>query len=120
MPDLPDYLAKAMTDPQLAGAAARIVRNDATLRSQVEEVFRRSLREHWGYGAKARAAEYLARQGHPIGEILDGLLSKPTAYRTAMRLALQCTNRLPESSRGQASVLRPGRHAFWPPRYSPA
>ena len=84
-PDLPAYLTSALTDPELAGTAIRIVGDDPAWRCQVTEAFKESLRAYWRYGAKRRAATYLARQGHPIDELLDGLLSKPADYRAAVQ-----------------------------------
>ena len=95
--DLPAYLASALVDPELAGAAIRIIGDDPAWCCQVTEAFKESLRAYWRYEARGRAAKYLARQGHPIDELLDGVVSKPADYRAATQLAMQYSpERLPD------------------------
>ena len=85
--DLSEYLSEALADPDQADVAIEIAGDDARWRPQVYRLFRKSLNHHWHI--RSAAAPYLAKHGHPVGELIQGLLKKPADISAAILLALE-------------------------------
>jgi hypothetical protein len=98
--DLREYLEAALADPDLVDTALDIIRDDPVWRDRAVAVFRRSLAERPFHGVRGAVAAYLARHGHPVEELFEGLLAEPADLSSAIVLALKHDRqRLPDLTR---------------------
>jgi hypothetical protein len=81
--ELSDYLKEGFVDPELHSAVLEIVQDDRNWVPIVREHFRRTVAHHGEDFDKAGMARYLAKHGHPLDELFEGLLCEPAAHDSA-------------------------------------
>ncbi len=86
--DLSEYVEVALTDPSSVNAAIEIIRDDPGWCVQAAEVFEKSLKQDDFRYARSEAALYLAKFGHPVHELVRGLMAEPAQIISAISLAI--------------------------------